>query len=262
MSGNRQREVAVGAGLGVAAGLLVERLDFATLVSWWGDTTYLVLAGAALGGALGALTVGRWLPGALLALLACWACVAFTPVTRWMAADLVDSRPAISADAVVPLASSLQRDGGLTSVALARVVTALELVAAGHTRRVIVTEVRSLPLEQTAPAVRRLMAGLGIEAEVIPIGPVGSTRDEAVAVAELMRQRGFERLLLVSSPVHTRRAALAFEAEGVEVTPVAARETRFDLERLDRAEDRLVAFGPILHERVGLVWYRWRGWIR
>jgi hypothetical protein len=38
-------------------------------------------------------------------------------------------------------------------------------------------------------------------------------------------------------------------------------ETRFDLETLDRADDRLIAFGSLIHERVGLWVYRRRGWI-
>jgi uncharacterized SAM-binding protein YcdF (DUF218 family) len=77
-----------------------------------------------------------------------------------------------------------------------------------------------------------------------------------------MEERGFERLILVTSPLHTLRASLAFQTVGLEVTTVAAAEPRYDLEGMSRVGDRLRAFGPVLHERLGLIWYRRRGWIR
>jgi uncharacterized SAM-binding protein YcdF (DUF218 family) len=254
-------ETTTGIGLGAALGLLAEGLDLPALVSWWGDRTWLVLASVALGGVLGASRLRRVLPAAVLPLVLVWAVIAFTPLTRWLAAGLVRSEAPVRADAVFPLASSLQDDGGLTVASLPRLLRALELVAQGHTRRVILSELQE-PNPAAAPAVRELMAALGIEAELIVVGPVGSTRDEVVAVAALVRERGFGRLLLVSSPAHTLRASLSFEAEGVPVTPVAALEVRYDIERLDRPGDRVQAFGPLMHERLGLAWYRWRGWIR
>jgi uncharacterized SAM-binding protein YcdF (DUF218 family) len=101
---------------------------------------------------------------------------------------------------------------------------------------------------------------LGVSADVITVGPVRRTRDEAVAVAALCRERGWSRLVLVTSPVHTRRAAAAFEREGLSVFVSPSLETRFDWETLDRPDQRLEAFGAILHERVGLWYYAWRGW--
>jgi uncharacterized SAM-binding protein YcdF (DUF218 family) len=245
----------------VAAGLLVERLDLATLVSWWGDRTFLVLTAAVIGTLLGAAGARRVLIACVLPLLLAWALVAFTPLVRWWGTGLVRSEAPVAADAVFPLASSLQDDGDLTVVSLPRLLRALELVRRGHSRRLILSELPA-PYPQAAPAARELMAALGIEAELIVVGPVGNTRDEAVAVGALIQERGFDRLLLVSSPAHTLRASLAFEALGVAVTPVASYEPRYDMERLDRPGDRLRAFGPVLHERLGLAWYRWRGWIR
>ena len=57
-------------------------------------------------------------------------------------------------------------------------------------------------------------------------------------------------------------ARLLLEAQGLEVMATPSRETRFDLENLDRPEERLLAFGAIIHERLGLFVYRRRGWIR
>jgi hypothetical protein len=38
-------------------------------------------------------------------------------------------------------------------------------------------------------------------------------------------------------------------------------ETRFDLDTLERPEERLEAFGSLVHEQLGLLLYRQRGWI-
>jgi uncharacterized SAM-binding protein YcdF (DUF218 family) len=65
----------------------------------------------------------------------------------------------------------------------------------------------------------------------------------------------------VTSPTHTRRAAAALEKEGLVVFAVPAVETRFDLERLGWPGDRREAFAAIVHERIGLLVYRRRGWI-
>jgi uncharacterized SAM-binding protein YcdF (DUF218 family) len=91
---------------------------------------------------------------------------------------------------------------------------------------------------------------------------VRSTHDEAVLVARLFRERGWRRVLLVTSPTHTRRAAAAFEREGLLVVSSPAIETRFDLERLEHPDERLFAFGSLIHERAGIAVYRYRGWIK
>ena len=97
--------------------------------------------------------------------------------------------------------------------------------------------------------------------EVLGVGRIRNTHDEAVAVARLFREHGWTRVLAVTSPTHTRRAALSLEKQGLVVISVPAVETRFDLERLRWPEDRRSAFSTVAHERVGLFVYRRRGWI-
>lgn len=119
-----------------------------------------------------------------------------------------------------------------------------------------------LPLGPSHGALaREQMQRLGLSAEVESVGPVSSTRDEAVQVAALCRQRGWRSLLVVTSPTHSRRACAAFEREGLEVVCAPARETAADLETLDRPVDRLEAFRLALHEWLGLWVYRGRGWL-
>ena len=53
----------------------------------------------------------------------------------------------------------------------------------------------------------------------------------------------------------------ALEKEGLTVLAVPSIETRFDLEDLHWPGDRREAFAAIAHERLGLVYYRRKGWI-
>ena len=108
---------------------------------------------------------------------------------------------------------------------------------------------------------RDLMRSLGIHADLIAVGPVDNTRDEAQHVARLCRERGWRRILLVTSPLHSRRASATFEHEGLEVIASPCTETRYNIETLGAPSDRLMAFGSVAHERLGLWVYAHRGWV-
>jgi uncharacterized SAM-binding protein YcdF (DUF218 family) len=257
---SRFRSVGSGLAVGGLVALLVMDLDLTSLVSYWGDRT----AFLPLGAALGALVWRTRLRGALVfvsgALAALWLIVAYTPLTRWLAADLARRDTLVEADAVFVFGSRVQADGDPTAQAQSRLLRGVELVAQGRAPRLIVSEIATGARHATLA--RETLARLGVEGELLVVGPIRNTRDEAVAVAELFRHRGWRRVLSVTSPTHSRRASLALERQGLEVVSVPAVETLFDLESLDRREERLGALGSLLHERVGLVWYRLRGYSR
>jgi uncharacterized SAM-binding protein YcdF (DUF218 family) len=117
------------------------------------------------------------------------------------------------------------------------------------------------PAGAYAPLARAWLSAFAGRGEVVSVGRVRNTRDEAVAVARLFRERGWTRVLAVTSPTHTCRAAATLENEGLRVFSVPSVETRFDLERLHWPGDRRESFAAIAHERIGLVVYRWRGWL-
>jgi uncharacterized SAM-binding protein YcdF (DUF218 family) len=193
---------------------------------------------------------------ALLGVL--WLAVAFTPLTPWLAQGLVRRDPLRPADAVVVLASSLQKDGELTPTSMSRLLHALELVSQGQAPRLVLTEIRP-PMRSYAEPARALLQALRIDTELLVVGPVYNTREEAALVKKLFAERGFKSLILVTSPTHTRRAAATFEKQGLTVLCSPSVETWFDLETFDTADDRLFGFSSILHERLGLLLYRLRG---
>ena len=258
--GVNARRAAVGAALGTGLGLLADALSLQSAVSYWGPVAPVVVAIALLA-ALVWLT--RFWPAVAVSfglVAALWLVVAFTPLTGWMAQGLVRRDPMRGADAVVVLASGLQPDGEMTAAAMSRLVHALEIVGQGRSPRLVLTELEP-PSRAYAEPARALVRSLGLQAEILTVGPVRNTHDEAVRVADLFRTRGLASLVLVTSPTHTRRAAATFEKQGLAVVSSPAVETRFDLETLETSDDRVQAFGSLLHERIGLFVYRLRGQI-
>jgi len=254
--------VRVGVGLvaGTAAGLLGLDLGLPALVSYSGDKSILVPAAGVLGALLW-LTPLRRVVGVAVGLLgASWLAVAYTPLSPWMADGLVRRDDLQAADAVFVFGSRIQLDGDPTVDAMSRLLRGVELVADGRAPVLVVSEL-PLPYPGYAPIARDWVSRFAPRAEVVSFGPIRNTREEAVGLAALFRERGWRRVLSVTSPTHTRRAAATLEKEGLEVVSVPAVETNFDVERLDYPADRREAFGRIIHERVGLLVYRRRGWI-
>jgi uncharacterized SAM-binding protein YcdF (DUF218 family) len=258
--GGRRRRAWTGLAAGALAGFIAVDLGLPGLVSYWGDWTYVVVASAVIGTAiwltplrrLGVLAVG--LLGAL------WLAVAFTPLTAGMADGLVRRDPLQAADAVFVFGSSVQPDGDPTPASMARLFRGVELVAEGRASRLVVSDIPP-PSGDLAPLARAWVARFAPGAEVLVVGHIYNTHDEAVALKALFEERGWSRVLAVTSPTHTRRAAAALEAQGLEVVAVPAVEIEFDLEDLALPADRRAAFGTLAHEWLGLYIYRRRGWI-
>jgi uncharacterized SAM-binding protein YcdF (DUF218 family) len=243
-----------GALAGGLAGFLARDLGLVDFASAWVPA---VLVGAGLSSRRGRPLLAT----ALVVLVTVWLAAAFTPLSARLADGLVRRDLLQKADAVVVLGSRLQADGEPTTDAHDRLIHGLELLAGGWAPRLVVTEMPP-PAASHAELARRALARLGLAAEVLSVGPVRRTRDEAVAVAALSRERGWSRLLVVTSPLHSRRGAASLEQEGVSVLSSPALESQFDLENLDRPHERLRAFASALHERLGLWYYEREGWVR
>jgi uncharacterized SAM-binding protein YcdF (DUF218 family) len=250
----------VGLLAGAFVGLVAVDLNLPSLVSYWGDRSYLV-PGFAVLGAVAWLTPLRRLFLAAVGLSALlWLAVCFTPLTAWLAEGLGRRDPVETADAVFVFSSRVQEDGDPTTDAMSRLLKAVELVAEGRAPLLVVSEVPP-PSGPYAPLARAWLAELAHRGEVLSLGVISNTHDEAVTLARLGRERGIRRVLAVTSPTHMRRAAATLEKQGLVAIAVPSVETNFDLERLHFPGDRRKAFGVIAHERIGLVVYRRRGWI-
>jgi len=92
-----------------------------------------------------------------------------------------------------------------------------------------------------------------------------NTHDNAVYCAQILKSRGLQRILLVTSAFHMRRAEALFLAQGLEVIAaptdyqrlVSAGEGRGMRPSLKHLNRTTLA----VHELVGYQVYRWRGWL-
>ncbi|MPY66177.1 YdcF family protein [Deinococcus sp. SDU3-2] len=243
-----------GAAIGAALAVL------ATYLGEIRGTAPLLLALVVGGGLAGAFTPARRGlrvgSGGLAAVLAL--CL-LTPVLRAPLAGLVLSQSPVRADAIVVLGAGVQcGTGTLDPHSLARLVRGLELWRAGYAPRLTVSEPSGLlgpancpPLSDLQRAhIRALYPSGG--PEVLTLRRVTTTRDEAARVRALAHERGWRRVLVVTSPSHSRRATRLVASGGVEAVSVPAGETRFDM-TLPLPFDRLAALRVVLYEGLSRV---------
>lgn len=142
----------------------------------------------------------------------------------------LDLQEVPAADAIVVLGGYLRQIGGFSGAspewneAVERFERGLDLWAQGAAP-VIVFSNGGIPwaqgrqlLEGDAAAAVALARGVPDEAILIT-DPVGNTQDEARAVARLVKERAWTRVILVTSAFHMPRSVEHFEREGVDVIP-------------------------------------------
>src|SRR5512135_1571491 len=92
-STGRLSRLGVGLTAGSLAGLIVVDLNLPSLVSYFGDGTYIVPVVALVGALLWLTPVRRLVAATLALLVVLWLVVAFTPLTSWLAEGLVRRDP-------------------------------------------------------------------------------------------------------------------------------------------------------------------------
>lgn len=147
-----------------------------------------------------------------------------------------------------------------------RLVYAVALYKAGKAPVLLLTGGTLVGGRTEAEQMRDLLLVMGVPEQHMLL-ETGSrdTHDNAVFSARMLKERGIDRILLVTSAFHMRRAAALFEAQGLEVVPAPT-----DYQRL--VSDSVVpGWLPMvsnlsrtthaLHELIGYQIYRWRGWL-
>jgi len=153
---------------------------------------------------------------------------------------------------IVVLCGGCRFNGRLNEATTARVAHGVRLWEAGLAPRVILSGGRATPHRPScAPRMRALAVELGLPADRITVEDRSSrTVENAREVARLLGEPAGADALLVTGPLHMRRARRCFERQGVRV--VCAPVPRM-------AEGALLV-KEVLHEYVGLAYYALRGW--
>ena len=132
------------------------------------------------------------------------------------------------ADCIIVLGAGVAADGTPSLSLRDRVAEGVELVDAGFADWLVMSGGIDPDHGQSEPrAMLRLAVEAGVPADRILLDEAGAnTRASARSCATLLRQRGWQRALVVSHGYHLLRAKSAFRREGVEVYTVPATETR------------------------------------
>lgn len=223
-------------------------------------------AGVALG-LLTALTASRIVAPIVVAIVLFLAAVTVTPilrapVQRWIRRDSI---PSMRIEAVVVLSSSVSADSVLDPIATERLVSGLEFMRYHDVGMIVTTRPatsRRDPRPVSDRDQRTLIAFAGDTARWREVGPVRTTREEALRTAELLAPAANRTIAVVTSPLHTRRACGAFERVGFRVVCVPSTERMYAVHSFSGVRGRLLAIADWVYERLGMIEYRARGWVR
>lgn len=215
-------------------------------------------------------------------------CTAALPFPHLLLASLEDDWPAVEVatlpvcDAIVVLGGGVEpsvrempgvhlNDGAdrvFAGVALARAGKARLLVLGGG---VFLTADgrQAYEADSVRDWLRKWDFGMGAAGvEVRSLGGCADTHDEALRVAALARQNGWQHVALVTSAFHMTRSKAVFEKAGVPgVLPVPCNYSSAPMRGRPLPwltvpnAGHLRHFETWMHEVVGMVAYRLRGWI-
>jgi uncharacterized SAM-binding protein YcdF (DUF218 family) len=264
-----QRERIVRAVLGAACGFLFAMALVAANMPLLpgADVNVACVVAAVIGAVVALATPIRWI-AVLAAVIALGVyLVTFTPmmagrVHAWIRRDPTPPR---APDAVVVLATTISVDGLLDATGTTRLLSALEAMRLTGAHMLVTTRPRQAPAATTSAYLadyRRIIGLAGDTSLWRAVGPVATTHDEALATSQLLAPASGRSIVVVTSPLHTRRACATFEAVGFAVTCWPSDERRYALHTFSGIRSRLAATVDWLYERAAVIEYRWRGWMR
>lgn len=176
------------------------------------------------------------------------------------------------ADAIVLLGGAMRGDthylGALPDLNqhADRLIHAVALYKAGKAPVVVLTGGGVEGARSEAEQMKDVLEVMGVPSQDVLLDRRSlNTHDNAVYSAQLLKARGMDRILLVTSAYHMRRSLALFEAQGLGVVPAPT-----DYQRLLTSGvlpgwlptvSNLHQSTDALHEIVGYWVYRWRGWL-
>jgi uncharacterized SAM-binding protein YcdF (DUF218 family) len=188
------------------------------------------------------------------------AVVVWSPISARLMNGLVrnDPLPQGGVDAIAVLNGGVTPDSLMGPVSLDRFLTGLQLTRRGVANTLLVSEPLSPSGGVTPRSDVERVARLVGSVRLISVTGVRTTQDEAMRVRDIARSLGFQRIAVVTSPLHTRRACSLFEAAGLQVTCIASDDRMLSWRRAETPGDRLAVFRACLRERAGMVVARLR----
>jgi uncharacterized SAM-binding protein YcdF (DUF218 family)/glycosyltransferase involved in cell wall biosynthesis len=183
-----------------------------------------------------------------------------TGLPWWMAGPLKRVDSPRKADAIVVFAGGVGESGVAGGGYQERVKQAVDLYRQGYAARVIISSGFVFAFSE-AQVMRDLAVAQGVPADAILLETAAANTYENVRFTRtLLAERGWRRILLVSSPYHMRRATMTWKrvAPDIDVIASPVEESQFYAHERGASLEQLRG---LLHEVAAIVVYWWKGWI-
>ena len=164
------------------------------------------------------------------------------------------------ADAIVVFAGGVGESGKAGGGHLERLKQAVDLYKAGYARSLVFSSGYVFSFKE-AEVMRALAVDQGVPStQIILEVQATNTYENVVFTNRILRERRWQRILLVSSPYHMRRATLVWHktAPDVAVVPTQPFSSQFYEHGMGASLEQVRG---IVWEYAALVSYWWRGWL-
>jgi len=193
----------------------------------------------------------------------------YTPLVWYMAEPLKIVQQPTKADAIVVFGGGAGESGVAGQGYEERVTHAVNLFKKGYAGHIIFSSGYTNILKE--PDVMKALAiSLGVPSDAIIVETdSANTYKNGINVKEILRERGWVRVLLISSPYHMRRVSLVFKKNAKEIdviyTPVSISQFyNYNINSKGSYFFRKTTFQQIKgfsHEYMGIIYYWWKGYI-
>ena len=186
--------------------------------------------------------------------------IAFTPLTGYIVKPLEVKEDIRKAEVIVVLSGGIDKGRYLSPVSSQRMVRGVQLYFEGRAKKILFSG--GIPPKNVvaeAAVMAQEAKRLNIPAEDILVERRSqSTHEKVVEVKKITQALRWKSLILVTSYSKMKRSLMAFEYAGFKVYPAPADPYE---KYADGPLERLSLFRELIHEYVGIIYYKVRGWI-
>jgi len=196
-----------------------------------------------------------------------WLLVFYTPLIWYAAGPLKIINKPQKADAIVVFAGGVGESGKAGQGYEERVDYAIKLYKQGYAAHLIFSSGTQFVFNE-AEVMKSLAVSLGVPKDAIILEEkAANTYQNVRFVKEILDKRSWKKVLLISSPYHMGRVSLVVKKIAPEITFIyTPSESNFYSH--DSAPEKIIArrinlkqIKGIVHEYMGILYYRWKGYI-
>lgn len=178
--------------------------------------------------------------------------VFYTPLAYWMTKPLSVEQVIEKSDCALVLSGGSYPNGQLSSFSLERTLQGIKLYRDGMTNKILFTG-RSGENQNDSLSMKKIAVSLGINEDDIVVEEKSLSTHENIAFSsKLLDENNCKKVLLVTSPIHLKRALIVAKEVDPKVQYLPAAYESYDKER-KHPLDRLILFWFVLREYVGIM---------